>query len=58
MTFNVHWPKTPGNNYVPWYLILWCALFVFPAWCWQGLTCGLISCAYGAKSGKRLWDEF
>jgi len=54
---NLKWPKTPDNDELPWYIVLWWGFWFVPVMLSLFLSMGLIFIAAGKEKAMRFYDE-
>ncbi len=54
---NFHWPKKRGNNYAPWYVILWRCVWWLPIMVSFSLAFIFITFASGIGTAREFWKD-
>ena len=55
MKINIHWPATPTNDSVAWYVIIYRAPFIVLAYTGLSLTWVSCLCMYGKSRAADWW---
>lgn len=54
---NWKWPAKRGNNYEPWYKILWRSIWVAPMFVSLFIFIFFLACCYGLAAGLDRWRD-
>lgn len=54
---NPHWPHNPGNDLVPWYIMIRRAVCLPWFYLFRCLTCLCVGLGWGYRDAKYWWEE-